>query len=481
MFRNAVLLAIIVFACINYYLLAQAYTDEEVKRGGKGYVSDEVWYVSSARNLLYKIFNTKPRLYGRPAATIVYGENANVTYSLLHRLASKYGVEIVDPRYNKLKKAVYVEANTTNAIESFARELENYTVVKTVVWGWRLADAENIQEYLNLEHPPLVKYLIAVSMVTLGDYPTYWRIPCIAAGILLVLFSYLLATEVMKDELVALIVAAAVAVEPLTRALASTALLDIYVALFSVLAAYFLVKKRYLLSLLIIALGATAKFNTLFMLVPYLFIVVRDYLRRKGGRPDALVYGTAYYFLVVLLIVFAFQVLVATPIIGYLGLSKWLDYSLFGAIKWHTSIKCVGAGCPPASSPWEWFFGINSFPIYFFPDGQSIHAQGISFFWTITLAYAIAFLPAYRLSRSIRWCLVLLYGLVGGYLLLWIIGGRTQYSFYSIQILPFVYITLVSITKDVVLNRRLAVKTLDLWKSFFTYMWRAILKIILVE
>ncbi len=475
-----ILVVILAYALFSYYSLADTLTHQEIERGGKGYVSDEVWYVSSARNLLYKVFHVEPRCYNKSSATVIYEENISVTHFLIYNLARESGVRVVDSGYGKLRKAVYVEADNRSAIEAFVDKLKNYTSVKTVVYGWRLADAENIHEYLNLEHPPLVKYLIALTMVALGDYPTYWRIPFIVAGVLLVLFSYLLASAILRDDLVALVVAAAVAVEPLTRVMASIALLDIYVALFSVLSAYLLVKRRYLPALLVIAIGGTAKFNTLFMLIPFLIIVIRDYVRRHRGSFYALLYGGALYILLSVAIVFCMQVIVSIPIINHVGFTNWLNYSLFGAIKWHTSIKCT-VNCPPSSAPWEWFFGINGFPVYFFTSGEGLYAIGSSFFWSIALAYSIAFLPSYMLRRSCRWSLLFLYGVFSGYLLLWIIGGRTQYSFYSIQLLPFVYTTLAVFSKDIVLSRKIAIETLCLWKNLLEYLWNSLLKLLLIS
>ena len=74
-----------------------------------------------------------------------------------------------------------------------------------------------------------------------------------------------------------------------------------------------------------------------------------------------------------------------------------------------------------------------------------------------------------------------LYGVFSGYLLLWIIGGRTQYSFYSIQLLPFVYTTLAVFSKDIVLSRKIAIETLCLWKNLLEYLWNSLLKLLLIS
>ncbi|MEM4437012.1 MAG: glycosyl transferase, partial [Thermosphaera sp.] len=50
-----------------------------------------------------------------------------------------------------------------------------------------------------------------------------------------------------------------------------------------------------------------------------------------------------------------------------------------------------------------------------------------------------------------------------GYVSLWIIGGRSQYSFYSIHLAPLVYSTLVYEAAFIVFNRDLLIDTLGYW------------------
>ncbi len=477
-FIYSILIALVLYLFINSYILADTFTKTELERLGKGYVSDEVWYVSSARNILEKVFKLKPRFLGEYTATIVYSDE--IDSFILSGIAEQSHVTIVDNSYTKLKYAVYVSAKNTASINKFIEKLREHTTVKDIVWGWRLPDAENVNEYLNLEHPPLVKYFIAISMYFLGDYPTFWRIPSIIAGALLVLLSYMVAKAITRNKYISLIISAFVASEPFTRLMASIALLDIYVALFSVAIAYFIVKKKYKYALLLIGLGSTVKFNTLFMVIPYLITVIRDDVR-KDPRPITLVSSIIANAYIVVAIVIIFQVVVSIPLILHVGLNNWLNSSIFGAIKWHTSVKCIGESCPTPSAPWDWFLGVNSFPIYFFPTGESLYAQGMSIFWTISLVYSILFLPSYIFSRKIRLSILFMHGILLGYLLLWIIGGRTQYSFYSIQLLPFTYINLVVVSKEMLLNRENGLYTLGLWRSLGSYIWKIILKICLIK
>jgi len=59
---NLILATIIVIASLivlAHSALELAETERE--RGGRGYVTDEVWYVSAARNILIRVFGGEPR------------------------------------------------------------------------------------------------------------------------------------------------------------------------------------------------------------------------------------------------------------------------------------------------------------------------------------------------------------------------------------------------------------------------------------
>jgi len=68
------LVLILIYSGYELYRLADTFTQKEIERRGKGYVSDEVWYVSSARNILIKVFHVEPRnpLDGGYRITIIY-------------------------------------------------------------------------------------------------------------------------------------------------------------------------------------------------------------------------------------------------------------------------------------------------------------------------------------------------------------------------------------------------------------------------
>jgi len=471
---------ILVISGYQYYSLARKLYDTEIDRGGKGYVSDEVWYVSSARNILNKIFKVEPRIddnkYG---VTIVYNKTIlNITY--VRRIIREYNfsVKIVDTRYYEIN-AIYFEANNPSELNQLISILRDTGGVIDVTWGWRLADAAGINRYLNLEHPPMVKYLIGLSMLVFGDNPFNWRIPSIIAGVLTVLFTYLASEALTKNKWLSLVISLFTGIDPITRILASIALLDIYVALFTAIVMYLVFSKRYKLALLIVIIGSLFKFNVLFAAIPVIILLVRNDLSRDQRIPT-LIFSVFKYFLVSITLFLCVQITASIPLILHGGFNWWIENAIFGAIKWHTSVKCTSPGCPISSAPWDWFIGNNGFPIYYFSTDNSLTALGFWPLWSIALAYSILFLPYYRYDRKIGFPLLMFYGVFAGYVLLYIIGGRTQYSFYSVQFTPIIYVYLLTTFTYIVLNPTKLSQTIILWSNILLRIWRFILKEVLL-
>ena len=93
---------------------------------------------------------------------------AYIGYSA-YEVASFYGS--VEARYVSDEK-YYVDVAR--------RFLDRLLGVEMEYWSYAGTD----DDYYNLEHPPLAKFVIALSMLACGDEPLCWRIPSIAMGAL---------------------------------------------------------------------------------------------------------------------------------------------------------------------------------------------------------------------------------------------------------------------------------------------------------
>ncbi|NPA96198.1 MAG: phospholipid carrier-dependent glycosyltransferase [Crenarchaeota archaeon] len=439
----AILVAIValhVYLSVQQALFFEQHEIESMQSGAKGYVSDEVWYVDAARNILIKVFHTYPKV--RPlGASVIYNNFSQLDEAA--KLAKSFGLQLVLYKcgssycYSKLP-ALYVRAPSLKLIEEFA----NATHARDVVVGWPIGDSQNLDQYLNLEHPPLAKYLIAACLAFLGDRPVFWRIPSIACGAMLVVLAFLIVWEISRNEIAALLTAFLTAIDPLSRVMSSLAMLDIFVAAFTALALLFVVKRMFRAAVVATAVAACFKFNGIFALVPLLAYVIHEDLRR-GERPLYIFADVLLYTGLTGLAFMAILVVVSIPLIQYLGFSSWFSQSVVGAIEWHLSTKCVGPSCPPASTPLDWFFGVNSFPLYIYDD-KTIYAQGLVPFYAASFILALLSIPALAKRKPVsRYAWFLFMGLWICYVAIWFAGSHTQYSFYAVQLTPFVYAFLV--------------------------------------
>lgn len=466
----ALLGVLLIYASYSLYTTAESFAIYELSRGGKGYVSDEVWYVSAARNMLSDLYGLKASNPLACSATIVL--NKSYEYLAVNALALRYGINIVDTNYDKLKYALYVESSNCSSLNEFTNELANKYGVKEVVYGWRLPDNDGINDYLNTEHPPLGKYLIALSIVSLGDYPLHWRIPSIVSGVLMILLLYYLTLNISGSPWIALLAASLTAIDPLFKALGSIALLDIFVATTSVAAAIAIVKKRYVAASILIGISASFKFNGLFTLIPMMIIYLRNLVRTKGNIDLETMYKyIEWLFKNAAVIVIVFLIASAPFIAGY-GLGGWFRDTV-NSLKWHTSEKCPPsrAGCPTSSFPIDWFIGVNAFTLYVNP---TVVAMGNYIFWTASLWLSILFIPAAKTFKKVGYSLLFLLGILFGYIALWAVGGRTQYSFYAIHLLPFTYLALASML-EVIVDRSLLKEVFNKWFNLLSYLRKLVL------
>ncbi|MEM0249901.1 MAG: glycosyl transferase family 39, partial [Desulfurococcaceae archaeon] len=85
--------------------------------------------------------------------------------------------------------------------------------------------------------------------------------------------------------------------------------------------------------------------------------------------------------------------------------------------------------------------------LYIYPDGKVLYAEGFYPLWLASLILLVFYLPAVFTGFKEYGYVALFYaGVLGSYVLLWILGSRTQYSFYGVQLAPLVYMNLVFVT-----------------------------------
>lgn len=448
--KNTLITIIVVVLSIIHFIWGYMYlTTSGILDGEPKYISDECWYVSAARNMLRKIFGLEPNsCINNLCYASVFVNGVEVKRKIKEYIISNNGVIIKDDYSHKIL-AGYQYTIAFKAPRYVIDELKkNYTVIV----GYPYPDWDDVANYMNLEHPPLGKYFIALTML-ISDTPLAWKIPSLIAGSLIVILSYLIVRNVL-GEIPGLLAASIVFVEPVIRAMSMVAMLDIYVALFSVLSLYFAVRTIYALSSTTVGLAGSAKINGFTNTLSIIFSTWRN---NKISNIKIMIY--------VFIIPLVVYTIINIPVIIYKGgIVEWIDLQMW-ALSWHTQSRPPGG--PPVANPWDWFIARNPFPLHYRPDLSATPSPPLMLL-TVPLTIILAPLALKGRIKGIGSILAWFWIPITMFTLLYIVGNRTQYSFYSAQVTPIAALIVSSMVyligrKDLVIE---ALKTYMLEEAY---------------
>lgn len=401
--------------------------------GIEDYVSDEVWYVPSAVNVARKVlgWDLVPLVNQTHAVYTVFynpGECTAAEASLL-LLEEVPGARLLDKQYREIH-ALLAEA-PARAHERVVLLPYKSTCFLDVVPGV-MPDKRDINNYLNTEHPPLVKYIFAALIDAFGFHYWVWRAASFAAGALGLAAVAAAAYWVARRAPGPLGLAAAAApvvlvvLDENVRAMSAVGMLDVYAASLDALAAAALLYGRPLAAALLVGLAGSAKYTGLFVL-PALLV----YARLRGwptGRT-------------LLLLALPFAVVLASwaPFIEWMGPSAWMD-EVLGSLEWHTTSR--PAGGPPSTTPLGLLLGTPGFVLHYVNGKPLLTAASSPLVTLPALLAASAALAAAGLSvcRG-RGCepgpaaaAAALVSAVAGYAAVYAAGNHTLYNFYGVQL-----------------------------------------------
>ena len=425
------------------YLLAAAllWANGPAKALGiNDYISDEVWYVSAAVNVARHVLGL--HLVPRTAnGTLVYTVFYNSTACSLAEAeaaaeAAVPGLHVLNKTYEKAK-AFAVEA-PPSALGDIARLPLAARHCITDVMPGVAPDSEAINTYLNTEHPPLVKYILAAVIYAEGWNPTAWRLPSLAAALLGLgaatyaayrLFTLQRRRSLAVAALAAAVIPAAAARDPALSSMATVAMLDIYAASLDALALALLLARRHRAASIALGLAGSAKYTGLFP-APLLALAVR---LDTGSTRKAVALGIA----VPLLVVAATWL----PFAAAKG-PAWVLNEVASSLAWHTTSRPPG---PPSTTPLGLLLGRDGFVLYYTKDGKPLLAAvcnpGVCAAGAAIGAAAAGAALAARCRRLWGEKHLALLAAGGspltawlGYVAVYAAGNHTLYSFYSVQI-----------------------------------------------
>ncbi|NJE53749.1 dolichyl-phosphate-mannose--protein mannosyltransferase [Thermococcus sp. 21S9] len=383
------------------------------------YIGDEVWYVPASRNVLHILgVNVTYEFNGTYGVNVIFAnESDKFKYlSTADAIAAFSGVRFRLEYYNF--PGVYYEIpkdRYRGFLTNLSAELPpgSYYVVP----GFRYPDKENIQNYLNTEHPFLGKDFIMLSMVLLGDKPINWRLPGIIEFALIELLVVLTTYRISKSYLASLIALAFVVADPTLQATSITAMLDIHVAFFVALFVFALAYESELGSAVAIGLAGATKLSGAFGWPVLLFRALK---REKSF--------IRFFSIVVIIPGIAFLIPEIT-IIKAIGFVPWLEQFL-GSFRWHLSYK----GPNPNTSPfWQWFVNYKAFPFHFNPNVFA-STDPVLLLGMVVLIFAMPWL--HRRKPGILAPFMVFWSTIGLFALQYALGGKTQFSFYATVLVP---------------------------------------------
>ncbi|CAB49441.1 hypothetical protein [Pyrococcus abyssi] len=425
------------------------------------YMGDEVWYVSSTRNILHllginvsyvengsvgvNVFLKEPLYVGKVRVKFlgITLEKPVREAPQIPEFAEKLGVTVEyypfnytrnESQWEDLKLRIWEVAERNSFVEYYSYSnfpgvfyripVENYKNFTeelreigniTIIPGYKYPDEENIHKYLNTEHPFLGKDIIALGML-IEDKPFYWRIPGIIEHALIVIIVTLVAYKITKSYLASSIAATFAALDPLLFATGIVAMLDIHVAFFIALFMLFLALDRIRLSGIALGLAAATKLSGAFAF-PILWFKI---LKEKDLK-EYLISG-----LVLPMVSFLIPEITIIKAIGFI---PWLE-EFIASFSWHLSFK----GEHPSEAPfWMWFVSLKPFPFHFDPDVYAV-TDPILMISMIVFVFAVPYVSLRRKGLSeIFW---MFWSIIAFFALQYILGGKTQFIFYATPLIP---------------------------------------------
>jgi len=308
-------------------------------------------------------------------------------------------------------------------------------------------------------HPPVGKWLIALGIKIFGDNEFGWRFMGALLGSVMVILIALIAQRLFRNNFLTISASALIAMDGLALVHSRTALLDIYLSFFVLLATYFFVMRWHWWTGLALGLAVATKWSGLYFLALFAVIALYRVFTLNTGREiikptlkTSLQYAvlpTTIYF---------------SSWVGWFSSSRgWArDYSsnTFASffhyhsqmLGFHTSLVEKHSY---QANPWSWL--VMGRPTSFYYQSpktcgadncaQEVLALGTPFLWWLgVIALAVVFgfwirsLAQKRYEPSLN---IIVAGMTAGYLPWFFFQERTVFSFYAIIFQPFLILAII--------------------------------------
>ena len=295
----------------------------------------------------------------------------------------------------------------------------------------------NLPEFI--VHPPVGKWMIAIGIKIFGDNEFGWRFATAIVGVLLILLFARFVHVLFFSPLLTALAALLMALDGMVLVHSRTALLDLSLTFFVLLAVYFWYRQRHWYAGVAIGLAIGTKWSALYFLVAIGLISIYRVFTSYSGR--ALLKPSGW-----LLSDRGWDRNWSSNV-----LKSWWHYHA-EMLNFHTSLTTKHSY---QANPWSWM--IMGRPTSFFYDSpqscsskncaQEVLAIGTPILWWLgTIAVVVLFGFWFRsiaIGKSDKSINIVVLGICAGYLPWFLLQQRTVFTFYAVIFEPFMLLAIL--------------------------------------
>ena len=308
-------------------------------------------------------------------------------------------------------------------------------------------------------HPPVGKWLIALGIKIFGDNEFGWRFMGALLGAAMIVLIALIAHRLFRNSYLTIAASALMAMDGLALVHSRTALLDIYLSFFVLLATYLFLTRWHWWAGIALGLAVATKWSALYYLALFGLVALYRAFNHNTGRNliKPTLKTVAQYALI------PFSIYITSWAGWFISGRGWArDYSsniIVSFIHYHSQMLGFHTGLVQKHSyqanPWSWL--VMGRPTSFFYEtpkncgadhcSQEVLALGTPLLWwlaTIAVAVVIGFwIKSFAVKRYEPPLNVIVTGIAAGYLPWFFFQKRTVFSFYAIVFEPFLILAII--------------------------------------
>jgi dolichyl-phosphate-mannose--protein O-mannosyl transferase len=308
-------------------------------------------------------------------------------------------------------------------------------------------------------HPPVGKWLIALGIKIFGDNEFGWRFMGALLGAAMIVLIALITHRLFRNSYLTIAASALMAMDGLALVHSRTALLDIYLSFFVLLATYLFLTRWHWWAGIALGLAVATKWSALYYLALFGLVALYRAFNHNTGRNliKPTLKTVAQYALI------PFSIYITSWAGWFISARGWArDYSsniIVSFIHYHSQMLGFHTGLVQKHSyqanPWSWL--VMGRPTSFFYEtpkncgadhcSQEVLALGTPLLWwlaTIAVAVVIGFwIKSFAVKRYEPPLNVIVTGIAAGYLPWFFFQKRTVFSFYAIVFEPFLILAII--------------------------------------